>query len=406
MRHRTVTVFLLFAAGIALGIPVTFVGNILAGELILIALACVGTLCHAGDLDFADPRLIRFFCFFFLSLVVYAITDLFAGTPLFNALRGWARFVFLLGDFTGLWVIGFRRRRNLFVLLLGYMIGQVVTMAAPQPSLQSYVTLWKHHLCMPVVLGLLCLSAVVFPRSGHRIAAAILAWTGAFSLAFDTRAFGIVCLVTAAIVLAQSLASARLRALSPFVLGAGLICAGTIVFWLLAATEDRYGRRQAWSNEERYASMLTAAQTIARHPFAGEGSWKTDFEAASRHHANLVEAGGLNDPESWNQSGHSQILQTWLEGGPLAAFAFLYLFWRLLLTAVRSLHRPVDDFLPLAVFISLNAIWSCLFSPFLGPDIRVNTAAAIYVCIVLGREKAAVASQRSLAIAYPRPSFA
>ena len=146
--------------------------------------------------------------------------------------------------------------------------------------------------------------------------------------------------------------------------------------------------------------MMTAVQTIRDHPWIGIGSWKTDFAAANRHRANLVEAGGEHDSEAWSQSGHSQILQTWLEGGPLASIAFLYFLWRMLVAVRWTLERPVDRYLAFAVFVLLNGIWSCLFSPFLGADVRVNAAIAIYVCVDLAREKTNLARAR----AYPRAS--
>lgn len=393
--------FVILLAGIALGIPTTLVGSILAGELVLIAIALVGLVRYRNDPAFANRGLMLFAALFIASLAVYMVTDLLRATPLFDAARGWARFAFLVGDLAGIHALTFRRKARLYPLLIGYAAGQLMIYSQPT------ITIWKHHLCMPVVLGALALVA----GWRVRVSAMVLAVAGALSLAFDTRAFGIICLITAAVVFARSFTSARWRKLTPFFVAAGVATASAVVLLILSATEDLYGRRQAWSNEERYASMLTAAQTIARHPLTGEGSWKTDFEAASRHHANLIQAGGVNDPESWNQSGHSQILQTWLEGGPVAALAFIYLLWRLAGTVWKCLGGPVDGSLPMTLFIALNGIWSCLFSPFLGPDIRINTALAIYASVgmaLVGGASAArsSASQRSLAERYPRARLA
>lgn len=72
-----------------------------------------------------------------------------------------------------------------------------------------------------------------------------------------------------------------------------------------------------------------------------------------------------------------------------------------------TLKRPVDRFLAFAIFALLNGIWSCLFSPFLGADVRINAAISIYVCIVLAIEKrlAIEKSQNQIrALAYPLAS--
>lgn len=377
----------LFLAGVALGIPVNVVGNLLAGELLLALIALAGIVANIGNPDFLDRRLVCFIGLFLLSLCVYVTTDFLWQTELHDAARGWARFIFLIADFLGMWVIGRRYRFNIFALFIGYMAGQLLAWARPQPTFHWYVTLWKHHLCLPVLVGTLCAAGLFLKRGKAAWSVAILMGFGLVSFQADTRAFGLICFVTAAVVAARALVFERIRALLPFLLMATLVLSAVAANTLLDETHDRFGQRQMTSNEERYAAMMTALQTITDHPWVGIGSWKTDFAAANRHRANLVEAGGRQDSEAWSQSGHSQVLQTWLEGGPLAALAFLYFLWRMVIAVRWTLTRPVDGFLAFAVFALLNGIWSCLFSPFLGADVRVNAAIAIYVCVVLAREK-------------------
>src|SRR5580698_5741773 len=114
--------FVLFSTGVALGIPLNFVGNLLAGEILLAIFAIAGVVANIGNRRFADRRLIAFAGLFLLSLFVYMATDLFAQTELRDALRGWARFVFLILDFVGIYVIGRKSHRNLFPLFIGYML--------------------------------------------------------------------------------------------------------------------------------------------------------------------------------------------------------------------------------------------------------------------------------------------
>ena len=377
--------FFLFATGVALGIPFNLVGNMLAGEILLAVFAVAGIIVNFSSPGFLDRRLIIFTALFTLSLCVYVTTDILWETQLHDAARGWARFIFLIIDFTGIYVIGRKSRFNLFPLLIGYMVGQLAVWAIPQPGRYWYITAWKHHLCLPVIVGALCLAGLYSKRALHSVI--ILTVAGIVSFQIDTRAFGMICFITVAMVAARVVVVGRIRKLMPFVLLFALLLSAFGISAILDQTRSQYGRRQIGSNEMRYAAIMTAAQTIARHPWFGIGSWKNDFEAASRHRANLVEAGGKHDTESFDQSGHSQLLQTWLEGGPLAALAFFYLLWKMLRSLQWTLTRPVDQFLALAIFALLNGIWSCLFSPFLGADIRVNAAISIYVCIVLTKER-------------------
>jgi hypothetical protein len=389
----------ILATGVALGIPLNFVGNLLAGEILLAVFAIVGVIANVGNVRFPDRRLVAFTGLFLLSLSVYMATDFFAGTELHDALRGWARFIFLILDFMGIYVIGRKSHFNLFPLFIGYMAGQIMVWARPGAGDHWYVTAWKHHLCLPVLIGLLGVAGLYSRRSAYSIG--LLAVAGIISFQIDTRAFGMICFVTVAMMATRVIVAGRIGKLMPFILFTALLISAAGVSAILDETQTQFGKRQLGSNEMRYAAVATALQTIAEHPAMGLGSWKTDFEAANRHRANLVEAGGSHDTESYDQSGHSQLLQTWIEGGPLAAIAFFYLLWRMLVSLWWTLTRPVDRFLAFAIFILLNGIWSCLFSPFLGADVRINAAVSIYVCIILAIEKS---QNQRRALAYPQPS--
>lgn len=210
---------------------------------------------------------------------------------------------------------------------------------------------------------------------------------GLLSLKLDTRAFGLICFAVTALLGAKVLAVRRIRRLMPVLILAALLLAGTAFQSILGSLRSEHGTRQALSNEMRIASILTALQTIGAHPLSGIGSWKTDFDAANRHRANVLRLGGKFDSESMNQDGHSQLLQAWVEGGPLAALAFLYVLWRMLRSLRWAIVRPLDRFSVFALFLLINAAWCCLFSPFLGGDARINLAISICVCVVLAREE-------------------
>jgi hypothetical protein len=378
---------ILFVVGVLLALPVNIIGNVYAGEILLALFALIGVIAKAGDPRFIDKGLWPFLGLFFLSLCAYVLTDVTLGTPFHDAVRGWARFAFVILDTVGIYVVCRKSRFNLFPIFIGDAAGQILFYALPNFQTEIAINIWKYHLCLPVLLAILCVVGLCTPRLSFVWSVIVLMAAGLLSLKLDTRAFGLICFAVTALLTAKLLAFRRVRKLMPVLIIASLLVAGTAFQLILGALRVEHGTRQALSNEMRVASILTALQTIGAHPMSGIGSWKTDFDAANRHRANVLGLGGKFDSESMNQDGHSQLLQAWVEGGPFAALAFLYVLWRMVRSLRWAIVRPLDRFSVFALFLLMNAAWSCLFSPFLGGDARINMAVSVCVCVVLGREQ-------------------
>jgi hypothetical protein len=377
----------LFLAGVLLALPITFIGNVYAGEILLATIALFGVIGRARDSRFIDKGLWPFLGLFFLSLCAYVLTDLTLGSPFHDAVRGWARCAFLIADTVGIYIVCRKSRFRLFPLFIGDAFGQILFYALPNMNNEIAINIWKYHLCLPVLLAVLCVIGLYGGRFTCSWSIAVLVAAGLVSLKLDTRAFGLICFAVAAMLTAKLLTFPRIRKLMPVMMLFTLLIGGAAFQSILEALRIEHGSRQALSNEMRIASILTALQTIGMHPLSGIGSWRTDFDAANRHRANVLRLGGKFDSESMNQDGHSQLLQAWVEGGPLAALAFIYVLWRTLQLLRWAIARPLDGFSVFALFLPMNAAWSCLFSPFLGGDARINLAVSVCICVILGKEK-------------------
>ncbi len=379
---------ILFALGVSLAVPIALIGNVYAGEILLALIATIGVIAKSGNGSFFDKGLWPFVGLFFVSFCAYVLTDATLGTPFHDAVRGWARFLFVIFDTVGMHIVCRKSRFNLFPIFIGDAAGQILFYALPNMRDEIGINIWKYHLCLPVLLAVLCVIGLsVRRRPAFVWSVAILVLAGLISLKLDTRAFGLICFAVTALFTAKLLAFPRIRKLLPVLAMAALLVAGVAFESILDALRPEHGTRQALSNKMRIASLLTALQTIETHPWSGIGSWKTDFDAANRHRANVLSLGGTFDSESMNQDGHSQLLQAWVEGGPFAALAFIYVFWRMARSLRWAIVRPVDRFSVFALFLLINAAWSCLFSPFLGGDARINMAVSVCICVVLGREQ-------------------
>jgi hypothetical protein len=395
--------------GLLLGVPVHFVGDFFAGELLLGVIALLGILTNLDNRNFPDRRFLAFTFLFLLSLCAYIATDLLQNIAPADALRGWARFVFLFMDFVGFYVIGRKSVANLCQIFIGMMVSQClfyafgasaeITRLHLRAGFATWAYVWKYRLAMPVMVGVIAAITMYARRSGVVFASLIaLVLAGLASFALDDRYAGVNSLAAALWVAARGMTLRRIQKLLPVLLTVAMLSGVFSIDLLLTRTRTQYGRRQAISNIYREASFMTAVETIAAHPLTGIGSWQIDFDAANRHRAWAVALGAKYDEEAYiNQYGHSSLLQPWVEAGPLGALAFFYLFWRIVISlAWLLMKRPFDRYSVFILLLLLNGV-AITFSPFNGGLVRLNVATAVYICIFLAREKASGPWQQAAA---------
>src|SRR5262249_38936416 len=82
---------------------------------------------------------------------------------------------------------------------------------------------------------------------------------------------------------------------------------------------------------------------------------------------------------------HSELLQSWVEGGVLGAVFFLVLGYQLLKWFPElAFRRPRDGLTPIMLLYTLSALWHLVFSPFaLGARLFAALACTSLVLVAL-----------------------
>lgn len=314
-----------------------------------------------------------------LTLVGYMVSDLSVGTDSSQYLRGWGRVVLLLADCACLMILTAHSRQNLWWFMLGTGVGGIIYLVANGVSIDTWKLGYGERIGM-VVLTL----APFLPK---RLALLALAGFGALNIVLDYRILGAAFVAVAAIIWAhperahQSAIPFAKYAKLAIIMAIGLI--GIAATTLL--TQDEYAARREASNVGRLAAITVAIYAIADSPIIGYGSWTVNQKYAdmvrreieARRDRSLPQVQQLGWGSGFN--AHSQILQSWVEGGLLgAAFFFLYGY-----QLVRSMHwyglrRPLDLFSAAFTFTLIISLWAWMASPFSGTQ-RIQIAMAVSV---------------------------
>lgn len=400
-----------FLAGFATAFTVSLVGEMPVGEVILLGVAAVAGFGIVSQRHWPGPLMAgRLFHWFLLAQAVaffgYILSDLARGSVPHDALRGWARMLFLAVDlvavaylfdasprnFVALGVVGMALGNSAETLLHGALFGDT----------------WKFGYGGPLTL-LVFLSSPMF---GMGIAQVAIAALGCLHFVMGYRSLGAECLLVAALLTVLRFPRrVRVWALPVFV-GGITLAAVTLYVNLRHEGENS---RSSRSDVERSAMMRAAWDGFRESPLIGQGSWFSrsqvmdNFLALRTERAQLAEVGGFaTDAVEEGLSVHSQLLVALAEGGILGGCFFLLygagLLWAL---GYCILQRPLDRLSPVYLLSLASALSNLLFSPFSGAH-RVGIALAVGLVLLLARERREAARwpdvARAVAAVRRRPS--
>ncbi|MFN0316758.1 MAG: O-antigen ligase family protein [Burkholderiales bacterium] len=371
---------------------IQFIGEVYVAELLLLPAALLAVL-SGGSARMPGHRL---FGLFMLSLLVtlcgYILSDLLRGSEPEQFLRGWARIAFVGTDIFALWLLAARDRRNLWWFVLGLGAGGMIYLRLSGVPVSN----WKFGYGVPVMLAAACMAFKLSPR----FAALLVAMVGVHSIHVDSRVQGAVCLMVAAVVWVRGV-NPRLR---PGRMGrvlrlaAALGLAGLVVSALLTNTDDKYSGRRDASNFGRAVGVRAALAAIAQSPLIGWGSWSASKDLVRMSRDAIKEESKASGIEYYGPDGlifgaHSQILQSWVEGGVLG-MAFFAFFGFQLLRWLRYtvLERPVDVYSCIFLLYLTFQFWHLIQSP-LGQNQRMHIATAAVIMILLSSEKTSSAAR-------------
>jgi hypothetical protein len=385
---------LVFLCGALQPLTLNLVGEIYAAELLLPVAGLVAMFARDGDRAFRERLFWRFLLAIAVTLAGYVLSDLVRETRPDQYLRGWGRILILVTDFAFLCTLFRQDRRNLWWFALGMGVGGILHLRLIQ---HTPISIWKFGYAEPMLL----FAAATGWFLPIRLAAVWLGLLGLTSMWYDFRSFAAICFLLATYMWfraarpSQPLVGGRksLRLL----IGGGLACA--LVMITLALTESGYSNnRRAESDAGRSAAFEVGLIAISRSPLIGYGSWTEDRDLAELYLKHYLEKRGVRDPNAdagRHFAPHSQILQSWVEGGFLGAAFFIVLGYQLLRSAKwAALVRPVDMLTPLILYLLFSCAWNLLMSPFSAPH-RIQIALGAAVIMLMDSEQRASRSAAS-----------
>lgn len=359
-------------------------GELFTTELLLPLIAFMAILTLSKEARRIPRTLFVFIGLGVLMLCGYVLADVISGTDASKYLRGWARILALISNFTCLSIVFLRDRRTIWWFTLGAAFGGFLHLFVAGIPLSTWKFGYGNH-----ALGALACISGFFPVW---VGMCLFLIAGLASVYFDSRSLGAFAMVAAvAVVVGSRHGKKAARNLRTYLVVASVfVTVLAILYGGLVGTQNEYSQRRGLSNLERFAALQVGVEAILDNPIVGYGSWGQGTEQYARRMYEETAWGaaelGVYTSEGRIFSPHSQILQGWIEGGFLAVFFFVFFGVQLIRQLYNLLlRRPLDFLTPVFALALSAALWDLLMSPFAGQH-RLDMAMAIAVLIVMCSE--------------------
>jgi O-antigen ligase len=381
------TAFFVATCGALSHLSVKMIGEIPAGEALLLLVATVMFLIR-GIGPYFSPRFFwTMFASGMLMIVGYLVSDLVSVTGPAQYLRGWARVFMMVADCIAVQIVVSHGRRYLWWFVVAFAASLLFTNLANGTPLT--VAEWKsggYGFAVGLLLAVVC---GYLPRLA---AGVVLCGFGLLSVMLDFRSVGGVFLFCGVLFAVRAMSGGRSR--FPVLRVSAMIIVIAVAVGALAlalvGSDDEYLERRLESNSGRYVGLMIATRAIVDSPLIGYGSWAADprytkmlrqeAARASAHTRRPVEVGHSMMP-------HSQVLQAWVEGGVLGALFFLIYGAAILRSVLWVAHRHEPGRMtPLLLIILVLGAWNLVASPFLGAH-RILIMLAIAAIALISAER-------------------
>lgn len=363
------------------------VGETFLGEYILAMGGFVLLLFGGFGQDISKKTLRMFLSLSAAMLLSYILTDFYRETEQVNYLRGWARIIALAANTFFLALLASRDKRSILFFFGGYGLAEAMRLAVQGIP----PTVWKLAWGPPISFAMLLLTPLLprymrfIPPMGVGVAAILL----------DFRSLGAALLIVGfcLFIMGKTRTVREIVTIVLRVIVGGAIAAGLLFVFLQKTSED-FEERRMRSNIGRKNAILVAFIAVRDSPLIGHGSWTESYEYAQLLRRKLQEdyaEAGLAIPKQRVYAEvfrpHSYVMQTWVEGGFIAAFFFMMNFYKIFQAGRFAVFRRRNDiFSPLLCFIFIQQAWNILFSPF-GSFERVFVASSIALICIVDRER-------------------
>lgn len=387
-----------FLLGVTIDIKFDLIGELYLVEPTLVLVTFLLLLTKGSGGAFRAPIFWGFIFSAIVTLAGYIISDLFVGSVPAQYLRGWGQIGLLIGSCASLMILTAHDRQNLWWFMFGTAIGGIAYLAIQGVPIHT----WKLGYGERATILILTL-APILPT---RVTALVLVAFGGLNMILDYRNVGAASIAVAAILWYRSGRARKptlsftqyVKLLLVMVVGMGSILLATR--W----TEGEYAARRDASNSGRSAGITVALRAIADSPLIGYGSWTVNDKLADMVRREIEETRDRSLPRVapiGSGSGfdsHSQILQSWVQGGILGtAFFLLYGYQLVLAIHWYALRRPLDFFSAAFIFTLIIGLWNWIASPFHGNQrIQIAITVAIIAAKTYDQYKASRLSQTTV----------
>lgn len=371
----------LVAVGIATSFSFASIGIIYYGEILMAVVAPWCLLHKCRTRGFLNRSVLVLYSCLTITTAAYVVADLVNQTDSNNAIRGMGRLFFIFTDTMFLYGFCFDRPQNLRLFCLGTVVGDLLVGFFYDHS--GYP--WKSAYGVPLTLLVVLILSAKYQKINGTVGAMLLLGLSAIHMVLDFRSFSALCLLLA-LMFAHSYSKRFGRSSLSVLQIATVSLVGLALVYVLYRDSDvlYHGRRQD-SNAYRKSGIVTALAAISSAPLLGSGSWSHESEFQMLFQQSLADEGTrLTAP----YEAHSQLLQSWYEGGLLATVFLLYLGFELGRSSLYIFRRrPPDDLTLLYSFFLFLASWDLLMSPFAG-WLRLRISIVATIVLLLHREHA------------------
>lgn len=366
---------------------VKLVGRLFLSEILLLCMLPL-LLIARGRLLFAPlPRKLFFFGLAWLWAQI--LTDFIRDTPFDDWSRGWSKIIFLLLNFSTIYLLLNGKAKRFFLFAVGIALGQILIYLF-NPNIYAEGLPWKFGYGLALTLFVVLASQIRIVARRTYWSATFIFGVGALNFYMGFRSLGLICLLTAAFVLVKQSNLLRLRRMKLSKVTLLILLGGVVIYGITELYE--YSASEGWlGNKARdeylvqsagdmgillggRTEILASAQAVIDSPIIGHGSWAKDPKYVDIMENTLLQHGYeiQGEIESDLIPTHSYIMGAWVESGFVGA---IFWIWVLVLAArtLIATYGTNSTLTPLIAFVAFNLLWNIPFSPF-GAEARLYVA--------------------------------
>jgi hypothetical protein len=390
-RQKLFSLFTLMC-GLCAPLSLNFFGELYYSELIFVFLLIliIPDLFSYKKLsrNYPNTALVRLTVALLVGLVGYMIADVINYTETQNLMRGWSRQICLLTNTLSLTYLISLRNLNIWL----YCISSSVSKISYYIFFNVPFYVWKIGYGEPITLLVVCLSLIVFRNSYFKLGI-LLFFMSVINLLLDYRSLSALTLIVAlfAWVKGMELNGKSFRSFRFYFIVLFAISSFVLIYvqteklpldFLSSRADISMSDRRSQSNSGRFSAITIAFKAIYESPLIGHGSWPKNPDLVREHYSlsHSKDSGFPRRRDFSNQviPSHSQILQSWIEGGILGMTFFLTFIVSLILSISKIISSNYKPVLALYLFILFSSLIESFMSPFGGFG-RLSIALAIAV---------------------------